>query len=448
MKRYSVRVVVLALAALGILASCASPSSGGGRPSAAPAAQNDLYDGAGRGNSLGAAIASAKVDAIRKAALDMLGTASNPNVEARLNEVLLGTNNPNLYVYADTMETIRRENLGTQDNMDMVYEITIRVRLDTIRRVLEANGFFGGNQGNQPVAGQSGQAGQPDNQAGPGAAPQQQPQPEAFDPGWTGPTQQQAAFLARYLSTMTYMVYFADDSSVDSFLMDTALSQANSYLVGQGYTVIYPAQIKALKEDSRIVAEATTGQELTLLQYIAQRLNADVYVEIDASTTSSSQGSNYYGQAIVTMNAFETSTGQLLGSTPYTSPRTLSRVDEFDAMSNAIQSSIFQAMPRVVDQSRRVLGQQFVMGIRYEVTIQGTAGARLMSDFRRNLGRYVTDIQTVSSTADESKLVVHFYGRVDDLVDALFDAADRTAGMQNFDVLLTRGKSLTVTTGL
>src|SRR5690606_21871269 len=162
-------------------------------------------------------------------------------------------------------------------------------------------------------------------------------------------------FLDRYLATMTYMVYFDDESVEDPFLMDAALTQANGYLVGQGYTVIYPDQIRELRQDAQLVAEASTGQEQSILQYIAQRLNADVYLEIDASTSSESNGQNHYGQAIVTLNAFETSTGQLLASASYTSPRTLSRVDQFDAVSNAIQSSVFQSMPRVVDQSRTVL---------------------------------------------------------------------------------------------
>lgn len=432
------RILALLLLAL-TLGACASsaPRTQG------PSGPSDVYPGNGRGNSLGAAIANAKVDAIRNAVIDLIGPSAEQQHAERLQQLLYGTNNPNQYVYAETMETLRRDNMGTQSNMDMIYEIEIRVRVDSIQRILETNGI-GAAARTAQTEGQAGQA-QGSTQT-PGQNTPQPPEPE--EPIWEGASPQQRQFLARYLATMTWMVYFDEASTEDAFLMGAALTQANGYLVEQGYTVIYPDQIEELKKDSQLVAEASTGREGSILQYIAQRLNADVYVTVDASTSRESAGQNHYGQAIITLNAFETSTGQLLASLSYTSPRTLSRVDQFDAVSNAIQSSVYQSMPRLVQQSRTVLERQFEIGIRYELSFQNSQDARLMSQLRQAIRREVSDIQTTSQTADQTSYVVYYFGRVDDLMDMVFDISFRVPGLENLDLVLTRGKSLTFDTGL
>jgi len=339
------------------------------------------------------------------------------------------------------METLRRDNLGTQAAMDMVYEITIRVRMDLVRQILESNGLMGSGQAAQ--ADTSGSlAGNAANTV-PEAA-----EPVATEPVWEGATPEQRQFLNRYLSTMTYLVYFDDESIEDTRLLELAVSQANSFLLGQGYTVIFPDQIEQLRSDAQIVFEDSTGQEQSILQFVAQRLNADVYVEFSATTSGETSGSNHYGQAIIGMNIFETSTGQLLGTIPYTSPRTLSRVSQFDAQSNAIQSSVFQAMPRLVDQTRSSLERQYEMGIRYDLVLQNTSDARLMSQFRQAIRRQVSEIITVSQTPEETRYTLFFFGRTDDLIDIMFGIADRVPGLQNMDLVITRGKSLTFDTGL
>jgi hypothetical protein len=82
-----------------------------------------------------------------------------------------------------------------------------------------------------------------------------------------------------------------------------------------------------------------------MIQWITQKLNADVYIEIDAVTEGETQGSNHYGAAKVNLKMFESSTGNLLGAVPYSSPRTFSKVSQFDAKSNALQSTLYKAMP-------------------------------------------------------------------------------------------------------
>ena len=444
------RLSVLILVVTAFLESCATtppppptrgPATASAETGSAPVEQlQEVFPGNGRGNSLGTAINSAKIDAVRNSVVYLIGQGPEAANQSILEDILYRTPNPNQYVFADTMETLRRDNLGTQAAMDMVYEITIRVRMDLVRQILESNGLMG--------SGQAAQADTSGSVAGNAASAAPATEPVATEPVWEGATPEQRQFLNRYLSTMTYLVYFDDESVEDTRLLDLAVSQANSFLLGQGYTVIFPDQIEQLRSDAQIVFEDSTGQEQSILQFVAQRLNADVYVEFSATTTGETSGSNHYGQAIIGMNIFETSTGQLLGTIPYTSPRTLSRVSQFDAQSNAIQSSVFQAMPRLVEQTRSSLERQFEMGIRYDLVLQNTSDARLMSQFRQAIRRQVSDIITVSQTPEETRYTLFYFGRTDDLIDIMFDIADRVPGLQNMDLIITRGKSLTFDTGL
>jgi hypothetical protein len=439
-------LIMLSLSIVVVLSGCMSapappPSrSGSVQPSgtAQTAQEQEVFFGNGRGNSLANAINSAKVDAVRNAVIYLIGNSAEAANQDFLNDILYSTTNPNRFVFAETMDTLRRENIGTQSAMDMIYEIEIRVRMDTVRMVLESNGLMGRGVAAQAEAPQV-------RSTSPQAVATPAPEPE---PVWEGATPAQRQFLNRYLSTMTYLVYFNENLTEDQRLLDLALTQANSFLIGEGFTVIFPEQVRQLRQDAQLVFEDSTGREMSILQAIAQRLNADVYVEFSATMTGETSGANHFGQAIISMNIFETSTGQLLGTVSYTSPRTLSRVSQFDAQSNAIQSSVFQAMPRVTQQARSSLERQFEMGIRYDLVIQNTGDARLMTQFRQALRRQVSEVITVSQTPAETRYTVFFFGRPDDLVDLMFDIADRVPGLQNMDLILTRGKSLTFDTGL
>ena len=75
-----------------------------------------------------------------------LAEAEEQNRQA-LEETLYTTRNPNAYVYNETMETLRRENVGTIDQMDMMYDIQIRVNRPAIEQALQNSGVVGGGTG-------------------------------------------------------------------------------------------------------------------------------------------------------------------------------------------------------------------------------------------------------------------------------------------------------------
>jgi hypothetical protein len=449
------------------LAACASAPGGVPVSISSPGRSiPEEYTGSGRSESLLQAVNEAKMDAVRKAVIQIIGSEAEARQRDVLQDVLYGTSNPNQYVFSDSMETLRRENLGTIDEMDMIYEIRIKVNIDRVRETLDRNGIGrDSDAGGAQAAGAQSAVAEAQGDAGPQSVDISEPDEEPADtdggaatvgPAESGSsaaampdaTPAEQEFVQRYLDSLSYMVFYPEDNEVDSFLMNTAVSQANSWLAGAGYQVVDPDQIEELKADASLAYEEQTGGEISILQWIAQRLSADVYVEIEASATTRSDGGRHYAQALLALKMYETSTARLLGSIPYTSPETFSRSSQDDALANALQSSVYQAMPYVLEQSRIQIARQIENGIRYELVFINTADSRLMSSFRSRLRSQVRDLETLSQSEGETRYAVYLFGRNDEVEDLVYRVADQTPGMEFLSLVLTRGKSLTFDTGL
>jgi hypothetical protein len=212
--------------------------------------------------------------------------------------------------------------------------------------------------------------------------------------------------------------------------------------------VVDTNQVEKLKEERRMVLEQETGQEAGILLWVAERLNADVYVELDARTSAESSGGDYYATANLTAQMYETSTGQLLGAVNRRSQRTFSRTSREDAVLNALQSTVYQAMPRVLDQARAQMAQFVSRGVRYELVLQSTPDARALARFRSRLRSRVEDLDTVSQTAEETVLEVRMYGGVEELEETVYDLSDTVPGFEGLYLVLKRGKSVTFNTGM
>jgi hypothetical protein len=427
---------------------CSSPS--------APVAESGYYTGAGRGETLGEAINAAKMDAVRKAVIDLIGPQAEAAHAEELDRVLYSTRNPNAFVYTETMETLRRD--GSLIEGDLIYELRIRVNVPAVRTTLEVNGLLGAT-GPRSAAGADTGSGSGDEAARESGGPadtdettqasQADLAPAAGD--WQDVTPEEERFIRRYVETMTYMVYFSEDAAVgvknSEFIMRSAVNQANSYLVADGRVVVDANQVERLKEDQQLVYEEETGREISLLQWVARRLNADVYIELGAQVRGRAAGGNYYGSADVTLNMFDTSTGQILGSVNRKSQESFSRSSEEDAILNAVQATVYQAMPSAVDMAREQMARALTRGIRYEVTIQNPPDARSVSRFRTTIGDRVREIATVSQSPNEVLFEVFYVGSTDDLVDLFFEMSDRVAGFEDMVLVISRGRSVTFDAG-
>lgn len=455
-KAVAAALTVLVMA--GVFWGCASA------PAASPEEpERATYRGVGRGDSLASAMAGAKIDAIRNAVIDMIGPAAEERNRPRLDDALYSTRNPNAFLYTETMNTIRRENLGSIDSPEMVYEMTVEVNRDAIRRVLRAQGVLEGEGGagsraQELVEGENRDVRTPANPDG-SAEADRAGGPSDRAAGGTDEialsaeldrelTEEERRFIQRYIRSMTYMVYFEESEEIDPFVLKSGVTQANSYLTRQGQQVVDPDQVERLREDRTIVLEQESSTQASAVLWVAERLDADIYIELGARTNSESQGSRHYATANVALRMFETSTGRLLGAVNRQSQRTFSPSSAEDAVLNATQSAVYQAMPDVFEQARRQMARYVSEGVRYELVVQSTPDARALSRFRGRLAEEVESIETVSQAAEQTVYRVNLFGELSDLEEYVYETADTVPGFEGLYLVLKRGKSITVNTGM
>lgn len=261
-------------------------------------------------------------------------------------------------------------------------------------------------------------------------------------------TPDEEAYLQSYLSRLNYMVYYDEEAGIDKKYAKTAVNQANRYLIEKmGLSVLDFDQIEKNKQDQRDAYQAETGGAVDLIQYLAQKYNADAYVEISFSVTPSSSGGRHYATAQGSMKIYDTSTATLLGSVAFQSPQAMSPVSLDAAVTNAVAASVWTAMPKMTDQTKVLIQNSLARGIRYEVLVQNTPDSRAMSDFRRALGRSMREVEQVSYSPGETKLYVYTFQNRDKVEDAVYAAADR-AGLVDLYLVYNRGKAFTFNTGM
>ncbi len=438
--RYSASVLLPVLVV--VLFSCAGtpPAPTPERQQTASALPEEkVYEGSGRDVSMLKAMNMAKMDAVRKAVIDMIGVGGEQANREKLEEVLYSTQNPNAYVNNDTFETLVKDKVGEE----YIFEARVAVKMKAVESTLKAHGLYG-----EPASAEEKTAEAAAASAAAGGEGVEAIEEITAATGGEELTAEEKRIIARYVNNMTYMVYFNEEASEDPFYMKAAVGIANEYLTSNALEAIDYEQVEKLKKDQQMVYEEETGESISIIQWIAQKLNADVYVEIDGRTSGETSGDRYYGQANITLKGFEAATGRLLGSQPWNSPRTFSTSSEQAARINALQTSVYKAMPIVIDQAKAYMAKALQNGIKYELVVQNTQDPRVMSDFYRKMRRKVRDMSTISQTAEESRYSVYLIGSVEDLVDIVYDVADTVAGLEGMYQVVLRGKSVTFNTGM
>ncbi|MBN1241973.1 MAG: hypothetical protein JXA15_04610 [Spirochaetales bacterium] len=261
-------------------------------------------------------------------------------------------------------------------------------------------------------------------------------------------TEEERAFLDRYLAGLDYLVYIDEAAGMDPALAKMAVTQANRYLIEKmGRTVIDFDQVQRNKMDQQAAYLAETGGSIGIMQYLAQKFDADVYVEISMRASGAERSGRFYASAQGVMKLFDTSTSQLLGSLSFVSPEVMSPTSLDGALSNAVQASIFTAMPKMTDQAKSLIEASLANGIRFELVIQATPDSRAISDFRRALGRVFRKVEQLSYSAEETRLLVYTFKDATVVEDAVYVAAERS-GMPDIYLVFSRGKALTFNSGL
>jgi hypothetical protein len=255
------------------------------------------------------------------------------------------------------------------------------------------------------------------------------------------------AFLQSYLGHLNYMVYYNDAEPIDPRLARIAVRQANQYLLEkEGLSVIDFDQIEKNKKDQAAAWQAETGGSVSMVQYLAQKFNADVYVELSFTVQSEMRDSYYYATTSGTAKIFDVSTAALLGSVAYPGDKAFSPNSMDAALTNAVGSWAYLAMPRMLAQAKGLLQTALQRGIRFELNLQNTKDAKAVSAFRRALGGKLREVEQLSYSPEETRFYLYGFLSRDKVQDAI-EAAAQESGLRDLYPVLMRGKSFTYNTG-
>ncbi|UTC57696.1 hypothetical protein ABK01_05090 [Treponema sp. OMZ 305] len=377
---------------------------------------NPYYAGSGEGYSFLEALNQAKANVLRLAVIDLIGETEEMQNRSKLYSVFYTDTKPNAYLETDYMRILRRG----ETYRGYYCEITVPVKIDAIRKTLDMIGTYSAKGGN--ILSSS----------------------EVRDAKTKSELQgNNVGFITQYVDSMLYMVVPNQKAKDGNTFSKSAVNMANKYLLDNGYRAVDYAAVEALKSDSSsLFAQEPETADLSVVQWIAQKLGADVYIEVDGFVQGGRETGGYYGQAEVNLKMYNPSTGELLGAVPYSSPKTFDRGSTEAAAQNAIKSTVFKAMSVAVDQAKKALVRDYAQGIRYEITINNTPDSKLMSNFRNELQRKVEAIRVVHQSAAQTKYAVQYFGRVEDMENIVYSTAESVTGMEKISLVMIRGKTL------
>ncbi len=268
----------------------------------------------------------------------------------------------------------------------------------------------------------------------------------------SGTTADEEKFISRYLENLVYMVYIDEDTQLapeNEFLLKKAIAVANDYLTSHGLEAVLLEEVEKLKQDQEKIYEESSGEEMSVIQWLAQQLNADVYVTLNLRISSETKRKNYYAQASITLTAFESSTGRVIGSKTYNQPeKSFSPSSAEQAKINAVEVSVKRIIQDIINTSRDYMKKALKKGIKYDVFLDGAGDAGVIADFVTSLKSRVKDVQTVYRTEEQAKCYVWALMTNQELEQLILDAAKTIPGLQGMATVSIRRKSLTFNTGL
>ena len=454
-----IKLFLTTILIVSIFISCASTggsvSSGGSSVKTSADAgpvlsASPVYYATGSASSQSAAFNDAKMNAVKKAAADALGIASSAANRDKLESKIYITSNANAYVYNETMEILDRGD----ENGSSTVSIGIRINLEALSNALRANEIYG-----NIILPQGGDVLLSDMER-----PSFAPEPAVTEEKGSVETHvvvaenvessdkatpEEIALIDEIIGNLTFMVYYDEDSATDPFLAKTAVGMANRYLSENGMEYVDLGQIERIKKDQAAAYEDETGQAVSMIQWIAGKLNADIYIEIVVDANSNTKSNRYYGSASVSLKNFDASTAAGRGSSYYqTVPPAMSTVSEDDALNNAVASATFNAIKKAVDQARSYTQKELTQGIKYDLVIQNTFDSRLMRNFMKKMERKVKSIKRISTSPEETKYDVRLIGRIEDLEDLVYDVSEGLPGLEGMSLVYQRGNSITFDSGL
>jgi len=175
----------------------------------------------------------------------------------------------------------------------------------------------------------------------------------------------------------------------------------NSYLTSQKYRVVDLAQISEIGNQVTVVSSLRNHTD-DPIQEVAQATGADVYVTFEGEVATSALGS----QTVLVLNAFETTTGRLLGTT--SSPGSWAAKGGLGAVDEAARDSIGNLMGKVAAywQEDNQKGIQYKVVLKYQQGIDEDLHTELIDAFTETLEKNFPTHEEITSTPSTSEYLI------------------------------------------
>jgi len=247
------------------------------------------------------------------------------------------------------------------------------------------------------------------------------------------------------LDNLTYLVFFEPEKKrIKEEYARLCVNRVNNYLAGREYEYVDLERINEIKEEYFTLYEETQGA-VSVVQLIAQALNADVYIVVDGIVEGEGKsGDIYFASASIDLKAFESATGRGLGTETGYSGR-LGLASGMDAAKRkGVEVAVENAVKPTIELVRNYMYKSFEEGIRYEVVVQGLGDYSMATIFRDALsgtGNF-RNLKEVSVSAGQAKYYVYYMGRKTKLIDEILANLQNEEGFENLTVVVSRGNAV------
>jgi len=254
-----------------------------------------------------------------------------------------------------------------------------------------------------------------------------------------------APLINEAIDNLTYLVYFEPEKKkIEDEYARLCVNRVNNYLANRRYEYIELERILEIKDEYLKLYEETTGA-VSVVQLIAQALNADIYIVVDGIVEGAgSEGDIHFASASIDLKAFESATARGLGTETGYSGK-LGLASGMDAAKRkCVEVAVENAVEPVIDLSRRYMVKAFEDGIRYEVAVQGVMSydlIRVFADAVRDT-RNFRRMKEVSAAEGMAKYYIYYMGRKNEFIDEVINNLSNEEGFENFTVLVSRGNAV------
>jgi len=254
-----------------------------------------------------------------------------------------------------------------------------------------------------------------------------------------------ANIINEAIDNLTYLVYFEPkDRKIGDEYARLCVNRVNNYLANKGYEYIDPDRINEIKDEYLKIYRETQGS-VSVVQLIAQALNADVYIVVDGDVEFlGNEGGVYFASASINLKVFESATGRGLGTETGYSGKLGLPSGKDAAMRKCVEVAVEKSIAPVINLSREYMLKAFEKGIRYEVVIQGINNYRLLKSFveaLRNTKNF-RNLKEVSASPGQAKYYVYYMGKKNELIDNVLSNLQGEEGFENVNVLVSRGNAI------